>query len=356
MNLPLYVGMPVLSLHGEGGVTFFGQEIETGPNALGIIVSINPELTDNPISVVYTHGIIAAMSTAEIYDRQNYSLDVALPPGFESQAVLSWAQNKQSDYEQYRLYARNLLVANYEVPTHVATDATVEDRDFEVSLRGYAFVEGISTGYGPTGNKQLDARELVGLDGICISRTGNRQLGISMNGTLGCWVELEIVLEKSSVDNIDSGTILELKAITAYPHKRSVATYSKHEDEEAAFQQLQQVWNQVADLLRSKPAGTTAQYPHGALVMAEFEGALALFDSPDIGAGVLPRTLNVLRIEDFEGPGKLEFDDMRALLEAWLKAPTYGTVNPVLVAESIEDSYSETPSDPYWLWNREEVN
>lgn len=352
MKKHLYVGMPVLSIHGEVGETHFGLEIETGPFALGLISAINTQYDSDPITVVFTGGIIAALNIHEIYNQADYVLDIPMPPGFASEHVLGWAESEPDDADQYRILARKLLAKTFEQPSRLQADAKVSYREFEVSLKGHVFIEKVVSYSHDTGNSVLDAREHAVAEGITMYPTHKWSTGLDEQGNQGIWLEIGIIMEKDCLTATGPDTEFTIKSVTGYPHKRTEMTYTSHEEEEASFQQLLTVWNQVSDILVTKPAGTLADYEGGTLVMGELHGSIVMFDSPDICAKAVKPDANLFRIEDFDGIGKSDFDQIQVNLKEWLEAPRFLEMEPVLIAKCIEYNYRpDATSSPFWAWD-----
>jgi hypothetical protein len=69
----LPAGTQILSIHGETAWVDGEGEIETGPNAVGIVAQVHPE-QEHCYSVWFDNGVSVFMSDAEIADTKNYQL------------------------------------------------------------------------------------------------------------------------------------------------------------------------------------------------------------------------------------------------------------------------------------------
>lgn len=140
--------------------------------------------------------------------------------------------------------------------------------------------------------------------------------------------------------------------LKAFPHKTVACTYSTEGSAtEQSYQRMLTAWNQVSELLRSKPAGTLIPYATGTLVMAEFDGELVMFDSPDIEPHISNGSFNLFRPEDFDGIDELVFDEIHAGLVSILSAePECVTMDPAYVALGIMENY-RAESEPNWVWD-----
>ncbi|MCY1457015.1 hypothetical protein D9M71_742730 [compost metagenome] len=84
--------------------------------------------------------------------------------------------------------------------------------------------------------------------------------------------------------------------------------------------------------------------------MAEMDGELFMFDSPDLSRDSIG--WNTFRPDDFNGIGASDLNDIHDFLIAWTETPAFGTpVHPELVSGTIEQNYDKASSRPYWKWD-----
>jgi hypothetical protein len=94
----LPAGTQILSIHGETAWVDGEGEIETGPNAVGIVAQVHPE-QEHCYSVWFDNGVSVFMSDAEIAETKNYQLAGQLSEE-ELQAYLAkWAEAEEADDE-----------------------------------------------------------------------------------------------------------------------------------------------------------------------------------------------------------------------------------------------------------------
>lgn len=102
---------------------------------------------------------------------------------------------------------------------------------------------------------------------------------------------------------------------------RRIAAYSEHADEQAAYELMQLISFEVAELLMKHPRGTMAAgiQGHGYWV-SEVDGMVELFCTPDYEPSI-PDDCNVFAVSGFEGQSVVDLHACRQAMEAWLAAP-----------------------------------
>lgn len=139
---------------------------------------------------------------------------------------------------------------------------------------------------------------------------------------------------------------------TPLQHKQPPLTYT-HDGKagETCFEALVVDWYKAAEIMRLMPPGTVAKLDSGtSLVMGELNGALYLFESPDLDP--ISAECNLFRPEDWSGIGVSEFEQFSTWLRSWLASPEYSTpVAAETVAACIDQNYQPAqPSIAHWIW------
>ncbi|HBP6526342.1 TPA: hypothetical protein L6A81_11940 [Pseudomonas aeruginosa] len=185
----LYVGMPIISINGEMGGTHVGEEIETGPFAVGFISEIrfsySPECV---VATVFEGGICGNLSIEEILDSSQYILGVSMPPGCTHAATSNWAANEEDEVELYRLEARSAMEVATNLLVRVPADTPVVKAGNGRVVKGHVFVpEHVSD--------QLAAiSEAIpeDLNSEITWSVGGAENGLGPDGSKGNWVEIDI--------------------------------------------------------------------------------------------------------------------------------------------------------------------
>ncbi len=136
------------------------------------------------------------------------------------------------------------------------------------------------------------------------------------------------------------------------PHHHNPITYAAHGSvTERSFQAMLAVWYTVADILRTKPAGTVIRYQQGHLLMGDLDGELFMFESMELNTDSDATDFSMFRPDDFNGIDEHEFDRVKKDLETALKSGLeFNSKAPELVAKAISQNYMK-PSVENWVWD-----
>lgn len=192
----LYVDMPIISINGEMGGTHVGEEIETGPYAVGFISEIDfSSPSECVVKTVFEGGICGDLSIDEILDSTQYILGVSMPPGCTRAATRNWAANEEDEVELYRLEARSAMEVETNLLVRVPADTPVVNAGNGRVVKGHVFVpEHVSD--------QLAAiSEAIpeDLNSEITWSVGVAENGLGPDGSKGDWVEIDIFVSDDLV-------------------------------------------------------------------------------------------------------------------------------------------------------------
>lgn len=125
--------------------------------------------------------------------------------------------------------------------------------------------------------------------------------------------------------------------------------------EEPEYQSMLAVWHQVADVLKTKPAGTLAMLASGeSLFISAMDGELFMFVSGDMGhldGTQLGTGVQMQRPTEFETVYGDAFDDLNRNMTHWLESPAYFNPLPAdFLAACVKEHY-ERETVGNWCWN-----
>ncbi|HGN3115169.1 TPA: hypothetical protein ACKRQV_001253 [Pseudomonas aeruginosa] len=192
----LYVGMPIISINGEMGGTHVGEEIETGPYAVGFISAIrfiySPECV---VTTVFEGGICGNLSLDEILDRSQYILGVSMPPGCTRSVTSNWSVNEEDEVELYRLEARNAMEVKTNLLIRVPADTPVVESTKGRVVKGHVFVHEHAS------DRMAAISDAIpeDLSSEISWKVGVSENGLGPDGSKGDWVEVDIFVSDDLV-------------------------------------------------------------------------------------------------------------------------------------------------------------
>lgn len=185
----LYVGMPIISIKGEVGGTHIGEEIETGPYAVGFISEIRfSALPECVVATVFEGGICGNVSIDEILDSSQYILGVSMPPGCTHTATSNWAANEEDEVELYRLEARSTMEVETNLLVRVPADTPVVNAGNGRVVKGHVFVPE----HVPDQLAAISEAIPEDLNSEITWSVGVAENGLGPDGSKGNWVEIDI--------------------------------------------------------------------------------------------------------------------------------------------------------------------
>lgn len=138
-------------------------------------------------------------------------------------------------------------------------------------------------------------------------------------------------------------------AAMPFPFHHYPMTYGNAVNE--SFQRLLVIWNQVADILKTKPPGTMIRAGNDGFVMGVMNGELAMFISEDLLQVDSDVTSCVYSIEYLNSASVAVLDEITAALSAWMKFQAYSfEVDPTHIANVLRHAY-KSESVALWKWN-----
>lgn len=197
----LYVGMPILSLHGEMGGIHTGTEIETGPYAVGVISGINfSECEECQVDATFEGGIGANLSLSEILDESSYVLGLSLPPGVNLLASVDhWAKYEDDATERYREVVREHLEVSTRQLVRVPAGTPVVRSKDGGSVKAFVFVGDEQVLHDSSRMEAVQAALPDELDLDLSWSAGAFTAGLGPDGAKGAWVELDIFISNAMV-------------------------------------------------------------------------------------------------------------------------------------------------------------
>ncbi|MBM3105570.1 hypothetical protein IIE18_10505 [Pseudomonas sp. V1] len=115
----------------------------------------------------------------------------------------------------------------------------------------------------------------------------------------------------------------------SFPLNCEINRYSFHEQDQIAYQRMQEVGFKIARILIEMPLGTMADLGKGEfLFVAPYAGKIEVFTTPDWTDNCKLDDVNWFFQSDYQGLGASDLDDHRADMEAWLKNPGFRQCMP----------------------------
>lgn len=120
-----------------------------------------------------------------------------------------------------------------------------------------------------------------------------------------------------------------------------ITHYSRHAEEQSAFKAMQEASFEIAELLIKHPNKIAPDIQGSAYLVAEMDGDLHIFSSPDTIIGnVTPKNCSVFIVSGYEGQSAAELQETTKNMNDWIKNPVYKEAEKEVLQNLVDYHFS----------------